>query len=91
VNGVFPPLNTSTDRESGDWAPRIGDGRGYVDMPIMIHKFHMGERLTKTAYNFDGVEIQRAVYTQDVTNCRKCHSPIRQPIGQPPAGQQLEG
>ncbi len=44
------------------------------DMPIMIHKFHMGNRLTKTGYNFDGVKFNEKVYTQDVTNCRKCHS-----------------
>ena len=73
VNGVFPPL-TPAQIANRRLAPRIGDGEVMFDMPIMIHKFHMGDRLTKTAYNFDGVKFNEAVYTQDVTNCRKCHS-----------------
>jgi len=76
VNGSFPAL-TATQLLSANrrtLQPRIGDGEVVLDMPIMIHKLHMGERLTKKWSYFDGVNFNDKVYTQDVTNCRKCHS-----------------
>ena len=76
VNGSFPAL-TATQLLSANrrtQQPRIGDGEVMLDMPIMIHKLHMGERLTKKWSYFDGVNFNNKVYTQDITNCRKCHS-----------------
>ena len=45
-----------------------------LDFPIMIHKLHMGDRLAKTGYNADGLTFDKKVYSQDITNCRACHS-----------------
>ncbi len=63
------------------------DARGYMldgevvgDMPIMIHKIHMGSSLVKTGagYNYAGgaadFNFPLMAYPQDRTNCRKCHT-----------------
>ena len=45
-----------------------------LDMPVMIHKIHMGEELTRTGYNIAGVQPNHVKYPQLITNCAKCHS-----------------
>ena len=70
TNFAFAPPTESNRR----YQPRIADGESLFDFTVMIHKLHMGERLAKTGYNFDGVLFNEKVYTQDITNCRKCHA-----------------
>ena len=39
----------------------------------LVHKIHMGNRLTETGYNYAGVQFNELGYTQDPGLCRKCH------------------
>ena len=73
VNYVFPAL-TAAQIANRRTSPIILDGEVVLDFPIMIHKMHMGDRLTKTGYNADGVLFNEKAYPQDITNCRGCHS-----------------
>lgn len=52
----------------------IADGEVLGDMVPMIHKTHMGNRLTKTGYNYAGVAFNHIGYPQEPTQCRKCHT-----------------
>lgn len=61
VNGVF----TGTTY--------IADGEVSGDFVTMIHKIHMGSKLTKTGYDYAGVKFNDIVYPKDVRNCRQCH------------------
>jgi len=51
----------------------VADGQVSGDFTTMIHKVHMGNRLTKANYDYAGVLFNKIVYTQEVTNCTKCH------------------
>lgn len=44
------------------------------DFPVLIHKIHMGEELTRSGYNYAGVQPNHIKYPQLITNCAKCHS-----------------
>ena len=48
------------------------DGGAPIDLKYMVHKFHFGERLTKT-YNVAGFVANDVTFPQDQTNCTKCH------------------
>jgi len=48
--------------------------RAVPNFANMIHKIHMGNKLTKQGYNFEGVLFNEVAYPQDIRNCRKCHS-----------------
>lgn len=50
------------------------DNQSLTDFPVMIHKIHMGEELTRTGYNIAGVQPNHIKYPQLITNCAKCHS-----------------
>lgn len=50
------------------------DGRAAGDFPAFIHRLHMGEELSKTGYNYGGVQFNEITYPQDHRNCVKCHS-----------------
>lgn len=50
------------------------DNQSLLDFPVMIHKIHMGEELTRTGYNIVGVQPNHIKYPQLITNCAKCHS-----------------
>jgi len=62
VNGVF----TGTTY--------IADGEVSGDFVTMIHKIHMGSKLTKTGYDYAGVRFNDIIYPKDVRNCRQCHN-----------------
>jgi len=49
------------------------DGRTIGNYPNYVHKIHMGEHLTKTGYNYAGVQFNHITYPQSITNCTKCH------------------
>lgn len=51
----------------------VTDGEVSGDMVTMIHKIHMGSKLTKTGYNYAGVLYNGIHYPKDITNCRQCH------------------
>ena len=50
------------------------DNASLLDFPVMVHKIHMGEELTRTGYNIAGVQPNHIKYPQLITNCAKCHS-----------------
>jgi OmcA/MtrC family decaheme c-type cytochrome len=43
-----------------------------IDFKLMVHKFHMGKRLTK-AYTVGTTTAANLLYPQDQRNCVKCH------------------
>jgi len=52
------------------------DGRAVGNFPNLIHKMHMGDRLTKQGYNFNADaagQFNEKLYPQDQGNCTKCH------------------
>ncbi len=51
----------------------IADGEVVGNFAVMVHKIHMGTRLTKNNYNYAQVLFDTIGYPQDPTNCRKCH------------------
>ncbi len=51
----------------------ITDGEVSGDFVTMIHKIHMGSKLTKTGYDYAGVKFNNIVYPKNVDNCRQCH------------------
>lgn len=72
AGGVVPardPLLTSTQADANYWV----DGEVLGEFVTLIHKIHMGNKLTKTGYNYAGVAFNEIVYPKDVRNCRQCH------------------
>ena len=51
----------------------VADGEVSGDFVTMIHKIHMGSKLTKTGYDYAGVKFNDIVYPKDILNCRQCH------------------
>ncbi|OGT97362.1 MAG: hypothetical protein A2X80_09570 [Geobacteraceae bacterium GWB2_52_12] len=51
----------------------IADGEVLGDFVTMIHKIHMGTRLTKTGYDYADVKFNDIHYPKDVRHCRQCH------------------
>lgn len=53
------------------------DGMSTMNLPVMVHKIHMGEELTKTNVQLPGFAtgeyINEIRYPQVITNCVKCH------------------
>ena len=68
--GVANSASTATTVAAGD---RFDD-LSIKNLPVWIHKIHMGERLVKTGYNASNVLLNEVKFPQDVRNCTKCHS-----------------
>jgi len=51
---------------------RVND-QSMTNLPIFIHKLHMGERLTKTGTLIAGIDMNEVKFPQAITNCAKCH------------------
>lgn len=49
------------------------NGKAVGNFVSMVHRIHMGNRLTKTGYNYADVLFNDVTYPQDQRNCRKCH------------------
>ena len=81
VNGVFTgplynvaPTNARFDaNQIGKPVTNVVNGEAQGDFVTMIHKIHMGSRLTKQGYNYAGVFFNNIHYPKDVLNCRQCH------------------
>jgi OmcA/MtrC family decaheme c-type cytochrome len=57
---------------SGDAA--VFNGEAVINLPVYIHKIHMGEKLTLAGGTYQGVpQPYETTYPQDVRNCAKCH------------------
>jgi OmcA/MtrC family decaheme c-type cytochrome len=50
------------------------NGQAVIDMPVFIHKIHMGEETNLKGGTYAGVAMPyETTYPQDVRNCDKCH------------------
>ena len=52
----------------------VADGTTVGDLPVLVHKIHLGKELAKKNYNFGGVLLNETRYPQDIRNCTKCHN-----------------
>jgi len=60
----------------GTWtgAAAVLNGEAVLNLPVFIHKIHMGEKLALKGGEYAGVpEPYETTYPQDVRNCAKCH------------------
>lgn len=64
------PVNATTGVPTSVY--RVKDA-SWGNMPVMVHKIHMANRLTIPGSNFAGVWFNEITYPQPVTNCVKCH------------------
>jgi OmcA/MtrC family decaheme c-type cytochrome len=63
----------------GTWTGNasVVNGEAFINLPVFIHKIHMGEDLTLTGGTYPGVARPYEVtYPQDVRNCAKCHRDV---------------
>ena len=77
VSNAFPALTkTVSATGSVSYSPftYVADGEVAGNLPILVHKVHMGKELTKKNYNFANVVFNEVTYPQSITNCVKCHS-----------------
>ncbi len=44
------------------------------DMPVMVHKIHMGDELSRTGYNYANIKFETLAYPMGRDMCAKCHS-----------------
>jgi OmcA/MtrC family decaheme c-type cytochrome len=61
---------------TGKWTGNatLVNGEAFVDLPVFIHKIHMGEDLTLKGGTYTGVSMPyETTYPQDIRNCDKCH------------------
>lgn len=60
----------------GTWTGNLAivNGEGFINLPVFIHKIHMGEDLTLRGGTYAGMDMPYEVtFPQDVRNCAKCH------------------
>jgi OmcA/MtrC family decaheme c-type cytochrome len=60
----------------GTWtgAAAVLNDEAVINLPVFIHKIHMGDKLTMTGGAYQGVaQPYETTYPQDVRNCVKCH------------------
>jgi OmcA/MtrC family decaheme c-type cytochrome len=61
----------------GTWGTKdltVVNGEAIINLPVFIHKIHMGEELTLRGGEYTGLPTPYEIhYPQDVRNCEKCH------------------
>lgn len=63
----------------GKWTGNAAlvNGEAFINLPIMIHKIHMGEELTLKGGTYPGIAMPyETTYPQDIRNCDKCHRKV---------------
>lgn len=74
-----PTVGDAAIAADGTWTGRLAvvNGEGVLDLPVFLHKIHMGEKLKLTGGaggTYVGVpEPFEVTYPQDIRNCTKCH------------------
>ncbi len=69
-------VDDSAIQPDGTWTGNLAivNGEGYINLPVFIHKIHMGEDLTLRGGTYPGFSMPYEVtFPQDVRNCAKCH------------------
>jgi OmcA/MtrC family decaheme c-type cytochrome len=75
-NPANPKLLTGTIQNETS----VLDGRAIGNYPNMIHKFHMGDKLSLKGYNYIpnssgvGIKFETEKWIQDPRDCTKCHN-----------------
>ncbi|HEX7840120.1 MAG TPA: OmcA/MtrC family decaheme c-type cytochrome [Kofleriaceae bacterium] len=77
----FTPLSATTVGDSaisatGTWTGNLAviNGEATLNLPVFIHKIHMGDRLALKGGTYSGVPTPyETTYPQDIRNCTKCH------------------
>jgi OmcA/MtrC family decaheme c-type cytochrome len=70
------PVAEPTIAADGTWSGNAAvlNGEAVIDLPVFIHKIHMGGKLAMTGGTYAGVpKPYETTYPQDVRNCTKCH------------------
>ena len=70
------PVTEPAIAADGTWTGNAGviNNEAVLDLPVFIHKIHMGNKLTLTGGTYAGVpKPYETTYPQDVRNCAKCH------------------
>uniref|UniRef100_C6E1M3 Outer membrane cytochrome MtrC/MtrF-like domain-containing protein n=1 Tax=Geobacter sp. (strain M21) TaxID=443144 RepID=C6E1M3_GEOSM len=67
VNDVYTDARTYVTAQTG------ANGEVLGEFVTLVHKIHMGDRLTKSGYNYAGVMFDQLVSPTDPALCRKCH------------------
>jgi OmcA/MtrC family decaheme c-type cytochrome len=66
---------------SGAWvgtAVRM-NGEAFINLPVYIHKIHMGDQLTLTGGSYTAIPKPYDItFPQDIDNCTKCHRNVFQ-------------
>lgn len=60
----------------GTWTGNAAviNGEAVINLPVFIHKIHMGDKLALTGGTYAGLpQPYETTYPQDVRNCVKCH------------------
>jgi OmcA/MtrC family decaheme c-type cytochrome len=60
----------------GTWTDNAAviNGEAVINLPVFIHKIHMGNKLSLTGGKYAGIpQPYETTYPQDVRNCTKCH------------------
>jgi OmcA/MtrC family decaheme c-type cytochrome len=71
----------TVDATTGAWTGTAVtmNGEAFVNLPVFIHKIHMGDGLTLKGGQYTGLPTPYEVtYPQDVRNCAKCHRKVAQ-------------
>jgi OmcA/MtrC family decaheme c-type cytochrome len=70
------PVTEPAIAADGTWTGNAAvlNGEAVINLPVYIHKIHMGTKLSMTGGTYAGVpKPYETTYPQDVRNCVKCH------------------
>jgi OmcA/MtrC family decaheme c-type cytochrome len=70
------PVTEPAIAADGTWTGNAAvlNGEAVINLPVFIHKIHMGDKLSLTGGTYAGVpQPYETTYPQDVRNCTKCH------------------
>jgi OmcA/MtrC family decaheme c-type cytochrome len=71
------------DPTTGAWTGNatLVNGEAFVNLPVFIHKLHMGEELKLTGGTYTGISKPYEItFPQDIRNCAKCHRDVPQAV-----------
>ena len=69
-------LTEPTIAADGTWngTAAVLNREAVINLPVYIHKIHMGGKLTLTGGSYQGIaQPYETTYPQDIRNCAKCH------------------
>jgi OmcA/MtrC family decaheme c-type cytochrome len=84
VLNTEPSMTAGTTAGTVKWTgtANVINGEAVLNLPVFIHKIHMGEELglvpdrANGSGQYAGVQFDEVTYPQDVRNCTKCHNTV---------------